>query len=187
MIEDKDDEKQEQRKITEFFVKSIRKEVEKNDLESIENPNESQILSTQEFIEDARERRRQKQRGKSETQKCEVCDFTSNSKSLLIRHKQSDHIRDHFPCTKCDFKSSTKEALNMHIERHHNDKEGVPKPLKSQDMRKRYNCEKCSFMTTSEIMLTNHREIVHKEKHGKSSKRKICEYCNKKFNKESEF
>ena len=80
-------------------------------------------------------------------------------------------------CEHCNFTSSSKAMLNRHIERNH----GEQQP---QEMRKRYTCDKCEFITTSTSILTKHREIQHKQKLIKTSKRKTCEVCNKRFNKE---
>ena len=67
-----------QRKITEYFIKNIRKEVE--------DTNEAQVLSTQELIQDARERRNLALNGKSKIMSCEQCDFKTTSKTLLNKH-----------------------------------------------------------------------------------------------------
>ena len=117
---------------------------------------------------------------KNEIQKCDKCDFKSGSKAVLNRHKISDHK---ITCAECDYTCSSKALLNRHNESAHD----LNNSQKSQDMRRRYNCEKCSFITTSETSLTNHRETKHKLKVVKASKRKTCDICNKKFNKDSTF
>ena len=98
----KNDEDQ-QRKITEFFIQQIREECENEKTSKINDENVNtendkicdteDIISTQEIIEDARERRELKMKGKKEIIKCEQCEFTSGSKTLLKRHIQTCHTK----------------------------------------------------------------------------------------------
>ena len=97
---DKNDEDQ-QRKITEFFIQKIREECENEESSKINDENDNtendktcdieNVISTQEIIEDARERRELKMKGKKEVINCEQCEFTSGSKTLLKRHIESYH------------------------------------------------------------------------------------------------
>ena len=48
-------------------------------------------MSTQELIEDARERRTLKLRNTEENLKCDQCNYTTGSKILLQRHINSIH------------------------------------------------------------------------------------------------
>ena len=65
------------------------------------------ILSTQENIEDSRERRMTK---KSEFA-CTECEYKSPSKTLLKRHVESAHK---FTCDQCEHKVSSKSNLKTH-------------------------------------------------------------------------
>ena len=57
----------------------------------------------------------------------------------------------------------------------------------SLEIRKRFNCDNCDFKTTSKTALTKHMSSKHKPKENKISKRKVCEICMKRFNKESTY
>ena len=103
----------EQRKITEFFIKNVRKECENLEKENIVEENEP-MLSTQENIEDARERRILRLRGRKELFQCDNCQFESGSKTLLTKHVNTTHkemivetqdMRKRFACDVCGFKT----------------------------------------------------------------------------------
>ena len=97
--------------------------------EDLDVPNRQEIeetepLSTQNMIEDARERRSLKLRGVSEMSKCDVCQFTTGSKTLLKSHiekthkePQKDHsqeMRKRFSCDQCEFKTTSQTVLKRH-------------------------------------------------------------------------
>ena len=55
-------------------------------------------------------------------------------------------------------------------------------------MRLRYTCDKCGFKTTSKTVLKAHKELHHEKKIKQmASKRKECNICGKRFNKETTF
>ena len=56
-----------------------------------------------------------------------------------------------------------------------------------QEMRKRFKCDQCGYTTTTETYLINHKETHHNPKMKVTSKRKKCDICDKKFNKESNY
>ena len=66
--------------------------------------------------------------------------------------------------------------LTKHIENAHE---------KSTNMRSRLSCNKCGFKTTTNAVLKTHIESKHRQKVVKPSKRKSCEFCDKRFNKDS--
>ena len=68
------------------------------------------MISTQEMIQDSRERRKHNVNQFS----CEQCDFKSASKTLLNRHNNSAHKEFTVSCEQCNFKSSSKAHLNRH-------------------------------------------------------------------------
>ena len=116
-----------QKKITEFFVKEIRRECEQIE-ENIAVDNEiEEPLSTQEMITDARERRTLKMNGKDQSFKCEQCPFTTTSISHMKKHKENIHkekdieieMRPRYNCDKCAFKTTSECVLQKHMSMHH--------------------------------------------------------------------
>ena len=102
---DKENEEDQQSKITSYFIREIRKQVEnkntvdENDIR--EDNTEEFSLNTQEIIEDARERRSRK----TQNILCEQCDFISSSKTLIQRHIASHHEVKEYQCNQCDVKA----------------------------------------------------------------------------------
>ena len=155
------DEENQQSKITEYFIKEIRRQCDKNqDIENINNEsnNEEELnLNTQELIEDARERKKVSIYTINQNIRiaCEQCEFTTASKTLLNRHMRSQHQQ-------------------------HQEEVG-------KEMRVRLTCEKCNYKTTSKTVLKQHVQLNHEQKKNKSSKRKVCNVCDKQFNKEATY
>ena len=157
-------EENQQAKITEYFIKEIRRHCDKNiqdeQTETIktESNNTAQIedlpLNTQELIEDARERKKLNINQNIRIV-CDQCDFTTASKTLLNRHMRSQHQQ-------------------------HQEEVG-------KEMRVRLTCEKCNYKTTSKTVLKQHVQLNHEQKKNKSSKRKVCNVCDKQFNKEATY
>ena len=85
--------------------------------------------------------------GKNDTLKCNVCEYTTKSTSLLTKHKECAHENP-------------------------------------ANMRTRLSCDICGFKTTSNVVIKRHTETNHRQKGTKASKRKICDICDKRFNKE---
>jgi transcriptional regulator NrdR family protein len=59
-----------------------------------------------------------------------------------------------------------------------------------RNMRHRFICDDCGFTTTSDYVLEAHTKFAHKVKvktRAKVTKRKTCEDCGKRFNKDSTF
>ena len=158
--------------IRDFLIKT-RKETEKHEtsnkakeniMKDGKNNDEEISISTQEMIQDARERREKKMT----VFKCEQCDYSSSSKTLLKRHMSHNHNHNY----------TLIETTAVNI-------------------RKRFNCEKCNFTSTKEHDVTNHINTIHVQsknilkekvnKSGTSSKRIHCMYCDKKFNKKETF
>ena len=165
-----------QRKITGYLISEIRRQCENND-DGHKNPHENEIdneesnedfsLSTQEFIEDARERRKQQKSVLS----CEQCDLTSTSKTLLERHKKSNHEQK---CEQCDFGAATKSMLERHMKSIHERK-----------------CEQCDYTATSNTSLEMHMKSHHEFKCHVcklifSSKSKLQEHINTNHNEDLE-
>ena len=167
VIENGKDKENEQRRITEFFVKSVRKECEKSE-------NEDTILNTQEFIEDARARRNLRLRNESENDiACDQCDYKTTSKTLLNRHIENIHaevkkqetleIRQRFNCDKCDFKTTSKTALTNHMSTKHENKE--------KKISKRKVCVICLKRFNKISTYNEHMNKQHKEGHSVQNKK----------------
>ena len=83
---------------------------------------------------------------------------------------------DTLNCDDCEFKTSSISLLTKHNETIHQN---------PTIMRTRFSCDKCGFKTTSNVVLKTHIECNHKQKEAKPSKRKACNICDKRFNKET--
>ena len=110
------------------------------------------------MIRDARERR---QNGNKELQ-CEDCNYKTKSITLLKRHIECVHVED-------------ENVIEESVERM---------------MRERHKCDDCGFKSISKDVLEKHRKIMHEKKKGpvaKETKRRKCDACQKRFNKEETF
>ena len=97
-----------------------------------EESNEEEIQNTQEFINDARQRRNLKKNGKNEATKCDQCEYNTSSKTLLNKHIERSHndsqeqppqeMRKRQKCDQCDVKTTSTDSLKSHEKAHH-DKE----------------------------------------------------------------
>ena len=145
--------------------------------------NESETISTQEMIEDARERRR----NNKNTFACKQCDYKSPSTTLLKKYIKSVHEEIQFHCAQCNYKAATKSNLIGHEKTVH-------------EIAKFY-CYQCNYTATTKTNLTEHVESNHKNmmnrevvnntdittKNTYISKRIKCKICVKKFNKEETY
>ena len=148
-----------QKKITEFFVKSIREQCEISD-KAEENITENESISTQEFIRDARDRRSLRVQGKNVIKKCDDCDFSSSSTTLLLNHKERDHVesskmRKQLSCDICGFKTTTNAVLKRHLESLH--------VIKEPKQNKRKACTMCSKQFNKESTLRDHIQKFHRQ------------------------
>ena len=93
-------------------------------------------VSTQEFIEDSRTRRKLKQSGKEDKVKCDQCEWKTGSITLLNKHKTTIHDKDQanknlksnytskrIKCDKCDKKFNKNETYRKHTASIHNETE----------------------------------------------------------------
>lgn len=108
VIEIESEETINQRKITEYFVQNIRKEVEhtkeSNDIEDTNGKNnEEESISTQQWIQEARERRHQRLEGKE--------------------NSEAKEMRNRFTCEECSFKTTSNTNLKLHQNSNHKKKE----------------------------------------------------------------
>ena len=93
-------------------------------------------VSTQEFIEDSRTRRKLKQSGKEDKVKCDQCEWKTGSITLLNKHKTTIHDKDQanknlksnytskrIKCEECDKKFNKNETYRKHMTSIHNETE----------------------------------------------------------------
>ena len=92
------------------FIKKVRFENEVKAQENAQENKGDQILSTQEMIDDSRERRSTRLQEFT----CDHCEYRSSSKTLLKRHGETYH-KPVYPCNQCDYTATTKDDLNNHI------------------------------------------------------------------------
>ena len=120
------------------------------------------MLSTQENIEDARERRNLRLRGRKELFQCDNCQFESGSKTLLTKHVNTTHkdmivdmqeMRKRFACDVCGFKTTSKTTLTMHTASNH-------KAI--QKGSKRIKCSQCNKQFNKESTYKQHMNKQHK-------------------------
>ena len=119
-------------------------------------------ISTQEFIEDSRARRTL-QKSKNELNlKCNQCEWTTTSKTLLNRHIKADHSSQ----TNTD-ESPVKATTNSLIIEE-KEKELVKvketKVKKKPYVQKRLKCEYCDKKFNKKERYEKHKESVHIEK-----------------------
>ena len=149
-----------QSKITQFF-NNIRNDLNKETEKSIMIEEEEELQpNTQEMITDARVRRTLKKNGSSESQKCEQCDFTTTSSTLLKRHCDRIHrndendieMRPRYNCEKCQFKTTSEYVLQKHTKMNHENQKKIVSS-KSKICGKKFNKNE-TFMT--------HMKTIHK-------------------------
>ena len=110
---------------------------------AIESGNEmDNILSTQEMINDSRARREKKQK----LFKCELCEFTSGSETLIERHTETTHYEK----TSVSVCKSPKEKCQ-------------DKNLKKKYTSKRLKCKFCEKKFNKEETFTKHMKQSHNE------------------------
>ena len=96
---------------------------------------------------------------------CEICDFKSDSKNKVRKHKRTNHKLEVFPCDHCDFKAVASDDLKYHKTMVH-DKPSV---------RQRFPCEQCDFIGASNNNLKNHLKEAHIKSH--MINRIHCQQC----------
>ena len=152
--------------IRDFILRMREIENKKTTNENKDTTEDEGTLSSQEMIDDARERRLRN----AKINQCEQCEFKSASKTLLIRHQQSVHEGNKYKCDQCEHIATTKGSLEMHKGTHHI-----------------HQCNQCDYKDETKGGLTKHKESIHDNKSKYVSKRIQCENCEKKFNKRETF
>ena len=126
------------------------------------------------MIADSRERRV----NKTSEFTCEEFEYKSSSKSLLGRHRETQH-KIIYPCNQCEYKATTKEDLSEHKASH---QEEII-----------HQCNQCEYKASTKNKLKEHIENIHgaikKQNPIKkyTAKRLKCDKCERKFNKVETF
>ena len=123
--------------------------------------------------------------------KCNFCDFTSSSISIITGHSIKDHDKPSlcYSCNQCDERFERSVEMNKHRKNAHvKSKKLLRKSRKSQDLKpakdqdfkssagKTYICEICGFSTHKVEYLWTHNRYEHDlEKHLK------CPHCERTF------
>ena len=130
----------------------------------------------------------QKENGRVDSTNNDTDDENINTQEIIedARERRALKIRGEtkFKCEQCEFVFTSKTLLKRHNKNAHIEVE----EQQSQEMRLRYTCDKCDFKTTSKTVLKAHKELHHEKKVKQmASKRKECDICGKRFNKETTF
>ena len=88
---------------------------------------------------------------------CDLCEFKTNWKVNLTRHRNSIHFSTVYKCESCDYVATRLTTLNTHKKTAH---EGCV-----------YFCDQCSFSATWKQTLKRHKASKHE------MKRFPCDYC----------
>ncbi|VEN63875.1 unnamed protein product [Callosobruchus maculatus] len=99
--------------------------------------------------------------------KCDMCDYKSDLKNRLHKHKLThdiEGIHKKHKCQQCDFKTHYKSNLKIHQLTHQMG--GVPK---------RYTCDLCDYKASKKAYLDTHK-LTHVEGISKNYKCKMCDY-----------
>ena len=125
--------------------------------------------------------------GRKDEFKCNICEYKSGRKSTLKRHIKTVHegIKD-FKCSICEYKTGIKTDLKKHIESVHERikpfqcstcdyKTGIKKDLKRHvesvhEGIKPFKCQICQFESASKSYLKRHINSVHEDKKDESVK-----------------
>ena len=67
---------------------------------------------------------------------CDICDYASQDKSHLNRHKDSVHLEIEYNCYQCEFSASTNDNLRQHKKRKHE--------------HSFYSCAKCDYVSKTQ-------------------------------------
>ena len=115
-----------QKKITEYFIQQIRKESEKcqETNESEDTHEEVEPISTQQWINDARERRLNEMRNRIN---CDKCNFKTTSLTALklhenVNHKDKKEHKNRIKCDECDKKFNKESTFKTHMQKVHEGK-----------------------------------------------------------------
>ena len=140
---------------------------------------EDNTISTQEFIEDARARKKALNNKENSKFKCDKCDYKSGSKTLMYRHINNIHKeiqnpenkKESAPVLPSTGKKNTREEatkpteIPIVLEERQNSPENTPKnhPQKKY-IHKRLKCEQCDKKFNKKETFKKHMETIHKDR-----------------------
>ena len=131
------------------FINQMRRTTETK----LDNAEDDDVCSTQNMIEDARERRR----GETE-QKCDMCTYTTASKAMLRVHRRTKHRESLKEKQHKEDSTGDKESMENSEEKRNCD----DKSLKATKYtKKRIQCEKCDKKFNKESRFKSHMKTVH--------------------------
>ena len=94
--------------------------------------------------------------------KCNLCDKTYNSKTLMEQHRETRHVEEgDWLCDDCDYQTNTISGLKKHIA----ENTGVESAHKShllEHKQAEFKCRFCDIVFTSENDKVKHRKVNHK-------------------------
>ena len=130
----------------------------------MEHLNDSELISTQELIEDSRTRRIMQYQGKGTKLKCDQCEWTSGSKTLMDKHTKIEHTTENI---QEKIHNETENQDKNKNEKLNKQKQQMTKATtinsKSKYISKRIKCEKCEKMFNKKETFMKHMESYHKE------------------------
>ena len=89
-----------------------------------------------------------------DTEKCTICDFQTQNRHELKKHKENTGHINTFFCDKCDYKSFRPRRLAAHFEETHDEGKGSFRE-------KQYSCNECDFKTKIKGDLRSHLLTKH--------------------------
>nr|XP_049707977.1 zinc finger protein ZFAT isoform X2 [Helicoverpa armigera] len=118
-------------------------------------------------------------------QVCQICGYTSASKSMFSRHTRIHKVEKKFKCHLCDYRARHKMSLIFHLKNHDSDtlvsaKNSDTRVSAKNDTRvkkKSFKCRKCDFKSDSKLKVFQHFKLCSKDKKHVCS---FCEYSTKK-------
>ena len=137
----------------------IEKEMIKAEINDFEDHDDNIDGNYNEYDEDDYE---DKPKAKRKKLNCDVCDFSTASRSHLVKHKNANH---EYSCDECDFKGSHSEVYKHRRAKRHEDQKVIGE--------KRFKCDQCENSYTESSTLKDHISFVHD---GVKAKCKDCDY-----------
>ena len=98
--------------------------------------------------------------GKPEIMKCDQCQYTSGSKTLLINHIEASHkeMRKRLACEVCAFKTTSEVVMKTHVKLNHERKQP-----NVQNKSKRKSCEICAKRFNKKATYEHHMKSAHSQ------------------------
>ena len=91
---------------------------------------------------------------------CDVCDYGSNRKYHVDRHKRLKHVAFKFNCSYCQFRTKRRYLLDKHLKRHTKD------VAKSRKENSQFSCYICKIQLSSRAQFDQHLDEFHEFENG---------------------